>query len=89
MVLKVEDLWEQGLLTSATELFLFMYNFTCESVFYKGNMKSPEMYDLVLHLHKIQMEANLFIHFIWVSGWRMILQGGDGLSRGDLTNGVM
>jgi hypothetical protein len=35
------------------------------------------------------MKGCLFIHLIWVAGTRMIDQGVDGLSRGDLENGVM
>jgi len=35
------------------------------------------------------MNGNIFVHVIWVSGKCMIAQGADGLSRGDLTNGVM
>jgi len=35
------------------------------------------------------MNGNIFVHVIWVAGKRMIVQGADGLSHGDLTNGVM
>jgi hypothetical protein len=31
----------------------------------------------------------IFIQFVWIAGTRMIWQGTDGLSRGDLTAGVM
>jgi hypothetical protein len=31
----------------------------------------------------------LFLHVVWVAGTRMINQGSDGLSRGDLTSRVM
>ncbi|KAL7565279.1 hypothetical protein ACA910_014571 [Epithemia clementina (nom. ined.)] len=33
--------------------------------------------------------GELFIHVIWVAGMRMIAQGTDGLSRGDLMGGVL
>jgi hypothetical protein len=42
-----------------------------------------------LRLWKLEMEHGLFIHLVWVSGKRMIAQGTNGLSRGDLTTGVM
>ena len=35
------------------------------------------------------MKGHCFIHVVWVSGKRMIAQGTDGLSRGELTSGVM
>jgi hypothetical protein len=35
------------------------------------------------------MLGKLFIHLIWVAGTRMIAQGTDGVSRGDLSNGVL
>lgn len=38
---------------------------------------------------KLEMAGALFLQIIWVAGTRMIEQGTDGLSRGDLSNGVM
>jgi hypothetical protein len=35
------------------------------------------------------MDGLLFINFVWISGNRMINQGNDSLSQGDLTSGVM
>jgi hypothetical protein len=35
------------------------------------------------------MFGALFLHVVWVAGTRMINQGSDRLSRGDLTSGVM
>ena len=35
------------------------------------------------------MQNQLIIHFVWISGKRMIKQGTDGLSRGDFASGVM
>jgi hypothetical protein len=35
------------------------------------------------------MDGKLFIHLIWVAGTRMIAQGTDGTSQGDLSNRVM
>jgi hypothetical protein len=46
-------------------------------------------FEAALRLRKLEMEHGLFIHLVWVSGKRMIAQGTDGLSRGDLTTGVM
>ena len=37
----------------------------------------------------LQLHGGLFIHLLWIAGTRMIEQGTDGLSRGDLNSGVM
>ena len=50
--------------------------------FYKGNSKSPLLFDLVLRLRKLQLKANFKLHVVHVAGSRMIEQGTDGLSRG-------
>jgi hypothetical protein len=55
----------------------------------KGTSKSPLLFELVLRLRTLEMKGRLFIHLIWVAGTRMIEQDTDGLSREDLSNGVM
>ena len=72
-----------------TELFLFTDNSTAESAFYKGSSSSKLLHALVLRLHKLQVEYQVIIHLIHVSGKRMIAQGTDGCSRGVLLEGVM
>jgi len=72
-----------------TELFIFTDNSTAEGAFYKGNTDSRLLFDLVLRLRVLDMKASLILHVIHVAGTRMIAQGVDGLSRGDLTEGVM
>jgi hypothetical protein len=89
LVAKLERLWAADKLHAGTEIFLFTDNFTAESVFTRGSGKSPEIFSLILRLHKLQMEGNIFVHVVWIAGTRMIAWGGDGLSRGDLSNGVM
>jgi hypothetical protein len=37
----------------------------------------------------MEMEGELIIHFVWIAGKRMIAQGTDGLSRGELSSGGM
>jgi hypothetical protein len=89
IVSKLEQMVESGDLHDGVELFLFTDNFTTESVFYRGDARSPDLFNLVLRLRKLEMLHGMFIHVIWISGKRMIAQGVDGLSRGDLTMGVM
>jgi hypothetical protein len=72
-----------------TEVFIFTDNSTAERAFFKGSSKSKILHDLVLRLRKLEMTAGIKLHFIHVSGTRMITQGSDGLSRGNLSEGVM
>ena len=44
---------------------------------------------MIVDLRKLEMKDLLIIHFIWISGKRMIQHGSDGLSRGDTGSGVM
>ena len=89
IVMKVEQMASEGRLNSLAEVFIFTDNMHAESAFYRGTAKSPEVLRLMFRLHKILMVGEAFVHVVWVSGKRMIAQGTDGLSRSDLTNGVM
>jgi hypothetical protein len=89
LVRRVEQLLKEGKLVRGTELFIFTDNFVTESVFYKGAATSPLLHSLVQRLRMLQLHGGLFIHVIWVAGTRMIEQGTDGLSRGDLNSGAM
>jgi len=71
------------------ELFIFTDNSTAESTFWKGYSKNKELSRIVLSMRKLEMEEDLVIHVIHVSGSRMINQGTDGLSRADQSTGVM
>ena len=72
-----------------TELFLFTDNSTAESAFDKGSSSSRLLFELVLKLRNLEMNEACKIHLSHVSGKRMIAQGSDGLSRGNLAEGVM
>ncbi|KAL7570650.1 hypothetical protein ACA910_014924 [Epithemia clementina (nom. ined.)] len=76
-------------ISAQSEIFIFTDNQHTESAFYRGTAKSPEVLQLMFKLHKILIKGYAFIHIIWVAGRRMIDQGTDGLSRSDLTNGVL
>jgi hypothetical protein len=60
-----------------------------EQAIYHGSTKSRLLHELIVRLHKLQMDGFICICFIWIAGTRMIWQGTDGLSWGDLTAGVM
>ena len=84
----LEKMKEEGELTG-TEVYVFTDNSTAELAFFKGTSKSLKLHDLVLRLRLLEGAAQCKIHFIHVAGKRMIAQGADGLSRGNLTEGVM
>jgi hypothetical protein len=89
LVLGIEKIAKEGELKPGAELFVFTDNSTSERAFDKGTSKSRTLHALVVRLRKLQMEGQLFINFVWISGNQMINQGTDSLSRGDLTSGVM
>ena len=70
-------------------MFLFTDNSTAEAVFYKGNSTSRPLFELMLRLRKLEMAGDLILHVIHVAGTRMVAEGADGGSRGDLNQGVM
>lgn len=84
----IEQEAESGFL-SGTEMFLFTDNSVAEGCFYKGTSDSKKLFELVLRIRKIQLKYSLKLHVIHVSGTRMIVQGTDGVSRGNLLEGVM
>jgi hypothetical protein len=72
-----------------SEIFIFTDNSTAEAAFWKGTSQSPLLFELVLQLKTIEMEHDLHLHVVHVSGLRMINEGADGLSRADHGEGVM
>ena len=89
LILRLEALVTSGRLKVGTEVFLFTDNSTSESAFYRGTSSSRLLFELVLRARKLEMNGNVFLRVVWVAGTRMIDQGTDGLSRGDLLTGVM
>lgn len=71
------------------EIFLLTDNSTSELAFFKGTSSSKKLFEIIVRLRCLEMHHECKIHFIHVSGSRMIAQGTDGLSRGDLCEGVM
>jgi hypothetical protein len=60
-----------------------------EAAFWKGTAKSKKLFPLILELKMIEMDFDLILHVVHVSGKRMIRQGSDGLSRADHSQGIM
>lgn len=88
-VLGLERGVANGTIPRGAEVFMFTDNFVTERAYFRGTSKSKDLFELVLRLRKLEMKGELFIHLIWVAGTRMIAQGTDGVSRGDLSTGVM
>lgn len=71
-----------------SEIFIFTDNSTAQGAFYKGNTPSRPLFELILRLRCIEMQAAIKLFVIHVAGSRTISQGMDGLSRGNLSKGI-
>ena len=71
------------------EIFLFTDNSTAEAIAHKGSSSSKLLFDLVILLYKFPMKYLCSLNLFHVSGTRMIAQGSDGLSRGDILEGSL
>mmetsp|Transcript_3766 Transcript_3766/g.5136 ORF Transcript_3766/g.5136 Transcript_3766/m.5136 type:complete len:248 (+) Transcript_3766:5698-6441(+) len=61
-----------------------------ESSFYNGVSKTSKFFhQLIEPMRVLQMKGWIHPHVIWVAGRRMIEQGTDGISRGDLNSGAL
>jgi hypothetical protein len=69
-------------------VFFYTDNATVESCLYKGNSSSPKLFRLIVRMRKLEMTHNARIVVSHVSGKRMIKEGTNGVSRGQLREGV-
>jgi hypothetical protein len=69
-------------------IFLCTDNSTVEAALVKGNSSSPKLFELVLAVRLLEMQEGAKIIVSHVSGERMKAQGTDGVSRGQLKEGV-
>jgi hypothetical protein len=69
-------------------VFFYTDNSTVESCLYKGNSSSPKLFRLIVRMRKLEMTHNARIVVSHVSGKRMIKEGTNGVSRGQLREGV-
>jgi hypothetical protein len=76
------DLWNH-------KVFLIMDNLAFEGAFYEGHSPSRELSDIVFQVHKAQRDGAFVLHVIYISGKQVKASGVDGLSRGDLTEGMI
>jgi hypothetical protein len=70
-------------------VYLFTDNSTSEGVYYKGTSTSAELFELMMELRLLALRIGFTVHIIHIAGTRMIAQGTDGLSRGELQLGAL
>ena len=68
---------------------MFTDNLVFENCYYRGHSESEKLLDIIFCLHKAEREGGFKLHVIHVAGTRMKSWGIDGLSRGDLMEGMM
>ena len=88
LVIYIEQQHELGAL-AGREMFVFTDNQVFEGCYYKGHSVSSKLSEIILRLRKVERDAGLILHVIHISGKRMKASGIDGLSRGDMLEGMM
>jgi hypothetical protein len=83
----LENEAEGGFIRGAA-IFLCTDNSTVESALYKGNSSNQKLFELVVRVRKLEMNQSARILVSHVSGKRMMAEGTDGTSRGQLKEGV-
>jgi hypothetical protein len=74
--------WVMSETSPGLELFLFTDNLVAESAFYRGTSSNPLLFNLIIHLKKLELQYSLNLHVVHIAGTWMMEQGTDGLSRG-------
>lgn len=87
LVESLEEEASDGSLNNST-LIIATDNTTAETCFYKGNSSSVKLYNLVVRVRLLQIKCGINLYITHVSGKRMQAQGTDGISRGQLREGV-
>jgi len=83
----IEDEVSKGKLKNST-LILATDNSTVESALFKGNSTSELLFDLVVRFKTMELHSGSKFIVTHVSGERMKFQGTDGISRGQLREGI-
>jgi hypothetical protein len=71
-------------LLAGLEVWIYTDNQVTESIWYNGTSGERTLFDLVLDLKMVMLEGNFILHVVHVAGTRMIAEGTDGLSRGEI-----
>ena len=70
-------------------MYLITDNEVVKRTYFRGLSQSFQLHEMILELRKMELDGDLIIHFIWISEKQMIAQGTDGVSRANLSSGVM
>ena len=87
VVCTLEEEVEQGRLSKST-IVMATDNSAVESALYKGNSSSEKLFDLVVRFRALELKSGSKFIVTHVSGKRLMAQGTDGLSRGQMREGV-
>jgi len=86
----VETLEEEEKSGSLNNAYLIMAtdNSTVEAALFKGNSTSKKLFDLIVRFRFLELRTGSTFVVTHVSGTRMKSQGTDGISRGQLSEGI-
>jgi hypothetical protein len=87
----VEALEEEGRAVNLNncEVYFFTDHSTIESVLHKGKSSSHKFLELVIRCIAVQAKYSVVVRVCHCAGARMIASGGDGISRGQVNEGVI
>jgi hypothetical protein len=71
------------------EVFLITDNSSFDGTYYKGHSPTRHLSEIVFRVHQAERDGGFILHVIHILGKRMKASGVYGLSRGDLTEGLM
>jgi hypothetical protein len=60
------------------KIFMLTDNSTTEAAFWKRKSVLPQLFELVLQLKQLELDHDIILHVIHISGRCMIAQGTDG-----------
>ena len=85
---RIERLGRDMVLTNH-EVFVMTDNTAFEGAYYKGHSPSAKLNDIVFRLHKAKRDGGFVLYVLHISGKRMKATGVDGLSRGNIMEGIL
>jgi len=83
----LEQEYQEGRLKDST-VIMATDNSTEEAAIYKGNSTSKKLFELVVRFKVLELHSGCKFIITHVAGTRMQLQGTDGISRGNLMEGI-
>lgn len=89
LVFILKRIIENKKIKRGSEVFLFTNNEVVEQMYFRELYHSPLLHQMIVEIRKLGMNGDLILLFVWISGKLMIAQGTNGLSRDDLSSGVI